>query len=280
MLQPALVIGASFAYLMLLFAVASFGDWRASQGRSIIANPWTYALSLAVYCTAWTYFGSVGRAASGGVWFLPIYLGPTLAMMLGWLLMRKMIRIAKTYRITSIADFIGSRYGKSHLLAGLVTLIAVIGIVPYIALQLKAVSAGYALLTTAPGTGASGPVHWSQDSTFYMALALAGFTMVFGARHLDSTERHEGMVAAIAFESVIKLVAFLAVGLFVVYGMFDGLADLFARALALPALAGLLRLEHGGGFAWTQWFALTLLSMFSVIFLPRQFQVMVVENVR
>jgi Na+/proline symporter/nitrogen-specific signal transduction histidine kinase len=280
MLQPALVIGASFAYLMLLFAVASFGDWRASQGRSIIASPWTYALSLAVYCTAWTYFGSVGRAASGGVWFLPIYLGPTLAMMLGWLLMRKMIRIAKTYRITSIADFIGSRYGKSHLLAGLVTLIAVIGIVPYIALQLKAVSAGYALLTTAPGTGASGPVHWSQDSTFYMALALAGFTMVFGARHLDSTERHEGMVAAIAFESVIKLVAFLAVGLFVVYGMFDGLADLFARALAVPALAGLLRLEHGGGFAWTQWFALTLLSMFSVIFLPRQFQVMVVENVR
>ena len=280
MLQPALVIGASFAYLLLLFAVASFGDWRAAQGRSIIANPWTYALSLAVYCTAWTYFGSVGRAASGGVWFLPIYLGPTLAMMLGWQVMRKVIRIAKTYRITSIADFIGSRYGKSPLLAGLVTLIAVIGIVPYIALQLKAVSAGYALLTTSPGTGAAVSVHWSQDSTFYMALALAGFTMVFGARHLDSTERHEGMVAAIAFESVIKLVAFLAVGLFVVYGLFDGLADLFAKALAVPALANLLRLDQGGGFAWTQWFAMTLLSMFSVIFLPRQFQVMVVENVR
>ena len=134
-------------YLLLLFAVAYFGDWRAQQGRSVIANPWTYALSLAVYCTAWTYFGSVGRAASGGVWFLPIYLGPTLAMVLGWMVLRKMIRIAKTYRITSIADFIGSRYGKSPLLAGLVTLIAVVGIVPYIALQLKAVSAGYALLT-------------------------------------------------------------------------------------------------------------------------------------
>jgi Na+/proline symporter/nitrogen-specific signal transduction histidine kinase len=280
MLSPLLVVGASFAYLLLLFAVASFGDWRASRGRSIIANPWTYALSLAVYCTAWTYFGSVGRAASGGIWFLPIYLGPTLAMILGWLVIRKMIRIAKTYRITSIADFIGSRYGKSPLLAGLVTLIAVVGIVPYIALQLKAVSAGYGLLTASSLSELPVQVHWTQDSTFYMALALAGFTMVFGARHLDSAERHEGLVAAIAFESVVKLIAFLAVGLFVVYGLFNGLTDVFARAHAVPELAKLLRLEQGGNFAWTQWFALTLLSMFSVIFLPRQFQVMVVENVR
>ena len=280
MLSPALVIGASFGYLLLLIAVASLGDWRAKQGRSVIANPWTYALSMAVYCTAWTYFGSVGRAATGGIWFLPIYLGPTLAMVLGWLVLRKMIRIAKTYRITSIADFIGSRYGKSPLLAGLVTLIAVVGIVPYIALQLKAVSAGYGLLTGAPAGAEVVPAHWAQDSTFYMALALAGFTMVFGARHLDSAERHEGLVAAIAFESVVKLVAFLAVGLFVVYGMFNGLADLFSRAQAVPELAKLLRLEQNGSFAWTQWFAMTLLSMLSVIFLPRQFQVMVVENVR
>ncbi len=280
MLSPGLVVGASFTYLLLLFAVASFGDWRAAQGRSIIANPWTYALSLAVYCTAWTYFGSVGRAASGGIWFLPIYLGPTLAMTLGWLVLRKMIRIAKTYRITSIADFIGSRYGKSPLLAGLVTLIAVVGIVPYIALQLKAVSAGYGLLTASSLSELPVQVHWARDSTFYMALALAGFTMVFGARHLDSAERHEGLVAAIAFESVVKLVAFLAVGLFVVYGLFNGLTDIFTRAHAVPDLARLLRLEQGGNFAWTQWFAMTLLSMFSVIFLPRQFQVMVVENVR
>jgi len=280
MLSPVLVVGASFAYLLLLFAVASLGDWRAAQGRSIIANPWTYSLSLAVYCTAWTYFGSVGRAASGGIWFLPIYLGPTLAMTLGWLVLRKMIRIAKTYRITSIADFIGSRYGKSRLLAGLVTLIAVVGIVPYIALQLKAISAGYGLLTATTLGALPAQTHWMQDSTFYMALALAGFTMVFGARHLDSAERHEGLVAAIAFESVVKLIAFLAVGLFVVYGMFNGLTDVFARAHAVPDLAQLMRLEQSGSFAWTQWFALTLLSMLSVIFLPRQFQVMVVENVR
>ena len=280
MISPALVIGSSFAYLLLLFAIATYGDRRASQGRSLIANSWTYALSLCVYCTAWTYFGSVGRAASGGVWFLPIYLGPTLAMVLGWLVIRKMIRIARTYRITSIADFIGSRYGKSPLLAGLVTLIAVVGIVPYIALQLKAISAGYALLTSPAGQALNEPLSWHQDSTFYVALALAGFTMMFGARHLDSTKRHEGMVAAIAFESVVKLVAFLAVGVFVVYGLFNGLGDIFARAAAKPELQKLVRLEQGSRFAWTQWFALTLLSMLSVLFLPRQFQVMVVENVQ
>ncbi len=280
MLSPAAVISASFAYLLLLFAVAYVGDWRAAQGRSVIDSAWTYALSLAVYCTAWTYFGSVGRAASGGVWFLPIYLGPTLAMVLGWVVIRKMIRIARVYRITSIADFIASRYGKSPLLSGLVTLIAVVGIVPYIALQLKAVSAGYALLTGPVSLGVAPVLHWSQDSAFYVALVLAGFSMVFGARHLDTTERHEGMVAAIAFESLVKLAAFLAVGLFVVYGLFDGLTDLFARARAVPALALLLRLEQGASFAWSQWFTLTLLSMLSVVFLPRQFQIMVVENVR
>ena len=280
MLTPAAVIGASFAYLLLLFAVAYVGDWRASQGRSVIDSAWIYALSLAVYCTAWTYFGSVGRAASGGVWFLPIYLGPTLAMVLGWVVIRKMIRIARVYRITSIADFIASRYGKSPLLSGLVTLIAVVGVVPYIALQLKAVAAGYALLTATDSAGLAPALHWDRDGAFYVALVLAGFSMVFGARHLDTTERHEGMVAAIAFESLVKLAAFLAVGLFVVYGLFDGLADLFARARAVPALALLLRLEQGPNFSWSQWFSQILLSMLSVIFLPRQFQVMVVENVR
>ena len=291
MLSPPLVIATALAYLLLLFAVAFVGDRRAAAGRSLIGNAWVYTLSLAVYCTAWTYFGSVGRAASGGVWFLPIYLGPTLALVLGWMVVRKMIRIAKTYRITSIADFIASRYGKSPLLAGLVTLITVVGIVPYTALQLKAVSAGYTLLTTPLGAApvVGGASAWWADSTLYVALLLAGFTMVFGTRQLASTERHEGMVAAIAFESVVKLLAFLAVGVFVTWGLFEGPTDLFARAQAVPALRPLLRLgqgamsgEAGGGaprFAYEQWFALMLLAMLSVIFLPRQFQVMVVENV-
>ena len=279
MLSPPLVIGVSLAYLGLLFAVAWWGDRRAAQGRSLVDNAWAYALSMGVYCTAWTYFGSVGRAAVSGVWFLPIYLGPTLAMVLALVVLRKMIRIARRYRITSIADFIASRYGKSPLLAGGVTLITVVGIVPYIALQLKAIATGYALLTTAPGFAAAASAAWWQDTSLYAALLLAGFTMMFGTRQLDSTERHEGLVAAIAFESIVKLLAFLAVGVFVTWGMFAGPGDLFARAAAVPELSALLRMQQGsGGFAYAQWAALLLLSMLSVLFLPRQFQVMVVEN--
>ncbi|MBQ0919118.1 histidine kinase [Hydrogenophaga aromaticivorans] len=279
MLSAPLVIAVSFAYLLLLFAVAYWGDWRAAQGRSVISSPWVYALSMAVYCTAWTYFGSVGRAANSGVWFLPIYLGPMLAMILAWMVVRKMIRVAKTYRITSIADFIASRYGKSPLLAGLVTMITVVGIVPYIALQLKAIASGYAVLTSPLGSPAVQSAQWWNDSTLYVALMLAGFTMVFGARHLDSTERHEGMVAAIAFESVVKLVAFLAVGLFVSFGLFASPAALFDQAYAVAELRRLLQFGQNQPFAYPQWFGLTLLAMLSVIFLPRQFQVMVVENV-
>lgn len=281
MLSGTLVIVVAFAYLLILFAVAYYGDRRAEQGRSIIANPWTYTLSMAVYCTAWTYFGSVGRAASSGIWFLPIYLGPTLAMAIAWFLLLKMIRIAKSYRITSIADFIASRYGKSHLLGGLVTIITVVGIIPYIALQLKAVSMGYALLTGAgPEQVYSARVtHWFQDGTLYIAILLGVFTILFGARHLDATERHEGMVAAIAFESLVKLVAFLAVGLFVTYGIFNGFGDIFSRAAEVPELAGLMKLSQGPHADFGDWLALTLLAMLAFIFLPRQFQVAVVENV-
>ncbi|MDF3853767.1 ATP-binding protein [Paracoccus sp. P2] len=278
MIQPALVLAVSFGYLLLLVAVAAHGDRRAGQGRSLIDNSLVYALSWAVYCSAWTYFGSVGRAASGGVWFLPIYLGPMLAMLLAWLVLRKMVRIARSYRITSIADFIASRYGKSPLLAALVTLITVVGILPYIALQLKAVSAGYEALTGGPGPADAA---WWQDGTLYMALSLAGFAVVFGTRHLDLSERHEGMVAAIAFESAVKLAAFLAVGIFVTYGLFGGMGDIWARAQAQPDIAALLQLGGQGfqGFQGAQWFTLTLLSMLSVLLLPRQFQMMVVECV-
>ena len=273
-LPAPLVLGASLAYLLALFGVAWWADRRAAAGRSVIGNAWVYALSMGVYCTAWTYFGSVGRAASGGVWFLPIYLGPTLAMVLAWLVLRKMVRIARTWRITSIADFIASRYGKSRLLAGLVTLIALVGVVPYVALQLKAVASGFALLTGAPADAHSG-----HGTALLIAIVLAGFTIAFGTRHLDNTERHEGLVAAIAAESVVKLLAFLAVGGFVTWGIFSGPGDLFARAMAVPEIARVLQPDAARPFAYDQWFALMLLAMLSVILLPRQFQVMVVENV-
>src|SRR5574343_901888 len=259
------------AYLALLFAVARFGDARADAGKSIItAN--VYALSLAVYCTSWTFFGSVGRATSGGLSFLTIYIGPTLMLLFGGVIV-KMIRISKTQRITSIADFVASRYGKSQLLAGLVTVIAVIGIVPYIALQLKAVSASLAVLF---GQVDAGVLPWWLDSTLLIAAALALFAVLFGTRHLDATERHEGMVAAIAFESIVKLLAFLAVGLFVTFGMFKGFGDVFSRATALPGIERLLGLEAVTPVSWA---ALILLSGLTIVFLPRQFQVMVVENV-
>jgi Na+/proline symporter/nitrogen-specific signal transduction histidine kinase len=280
MLHSWVIIPVSLAYLGILFAIAYYGDKRADEGRSLIANPYIYSLSLGVYATAWTFYGSVGRAAADGVGFLPIYIGPTLMMALWWLVVRKIIRISKANRITSLADFVSSRYGKSALLAGLVTVIAVVGVVPYIALQLKAISNSYTILVQYPDVVL--PAHREAvpmlaDTAFWMAMVLAIFTILFGTRHLDASERHEGMVAAIAFESLVKLVAFVAVGIFVTYVIYDGLADVFARASAHPKLVTLFAPLGAGGYASWAW--LTVLSMLAFMFLPRQFQVAVVENV-
>src|SRR6185369_2981547 len=230
-----------------------------------------------------TFYGSVGRAASDGIGFLPIYLGPTLMIAMWWLVMRKIIRISKENRITSLADFIASRYGKSALLGGLVTVIAVIGILPYISLQLKAISTSYGILLhypeiSMPASAAVGSHSLAADTAFWVAMILAAFTILFGTRHLDAAEHHEGMVAAIAFESLVKLVAFLAVGLYVTYGMFNGVGDIFSRARATPDLAPLLAPLEGVAGSYANWVWLTILSMLAIMFLPRQFQVAVIEN--
>jgi Na+/proline symporter/signal transduction histidine kinase len=281
MLTGATIVLASFVYVGLLFAIAYYGDKRADAGRSIIANPYIYTLSLAVYCTTWTFYGSVGRAATSGIGFLPIYLGPTLMAALWWYVMLKIIRISKANRITSIADFIGSRYGKSHMLGGIVTVIAIIGVVPYIALQLKAISTSFSIILKYPEVvmpDKSGAPLFLGDNTFYIAMLLAAFTILFGTRHLDATERHEGLVAAIAFESVVKLLAFISVGLFVTFGMYGGFIDILEHATEIPELTGLLVLGGEGG-NYTTWASLTFLSMLAIMFLPRQFQIAVVENV-
>lgn len=278
MLSAPLVIGVSFLYLGLLFAVAYWADRRADLGRSVIAHPTVYSLSLAVYCTAWTFYGSVGRAAATGVGFLPVYLGPTLVVALWGSLLVKMVRVSKSQRITSIADLIASRYGKSHLLGGLVTVIAVVGVVPYIALQLKAISRSFTILLSYPEIvmpGVADTLPFWQDTAFQIALLLAAFTILFGTRHLDAAERHEGMVAAIAVESIVKLAAFVAVGLFVTFGVYGGIADELARARGVDRLEPLLAPEIGG---YADWFSVSLLSAFAVVMLPRQFQVAVVEN--
>ena len=281
MLTGGIIVLVSFAYVGLLFGIAYYGDKRADAGRSIIANPYIYALSLAVYCTSWTFYGSVGRAATSGIGFLPIYLGPTLMAALWWYVMLKIIRVSKANRITSIADFIASRYGKSQTLGGLVTIIAVIGVVPYIALQLKAISTSFSIILQYPDVvmpGKHGAPIFLGDNTFYIAMLLAAFTILFGTRHLDATERHEGLVAAVAFESLVKLLAFIAVGLFVTFGMYRGFADIFDRAAEIPQIGNLLALGGEVG-NYTTWASLTFVSMLAVMFLPRQFQVTVVENV-
>ena len=281
MLTTGTILLVAFGYMGLLFAIAYLADRRAAQGRSIISNPYIYALSLAVYCTAWTFYGSVGRAAAGGLAFLPTYIGPTLLCSLGWVVLRKIVRISKVHRITSIADFIASRYGKSSTLGSMVAIIAVLGIIPYIALQLKAISMSFNIinhypLIVMPRHVADIPV--LGDTAFYVALLLALFAILFGTRHLDATERHEGVVAAIAFESIIKLLAFLCVGVVVTYGIFNGFGDLFAKASALPRLQELFT-AHIHTSQYFGWLLEIILSMLVLVCLPRQFQVIVVENV-
>ncbi|MDP6622836.1 MAG: sensor histidine kinase [Alphaproteobacteria bacterium] len=280
MLQGWVILIVALAYLGVLFAIAAWGDRRARSGNSLIANPYIYTLSIAVYCTAWTFYGSVGRAATSGVGFLPIYLGPTLMAVLWWFVLRKIIRISKAHRITTIADFVSSRYGKDPVLGGLVTVIAVVGIMPYISLQLKAISTSFTILLQYPDIimpSELGAVSFVSDTAFYVALMLAAFTILFGTRSIDATEHHEGMVAAVAFESVVKLVAFLAVGIFVTYGLYDGFGDIFQRAHELPDLAHLFTLG-GDNLGYGSWASLMLLSMMAIMFLPRQFQVTVIEN--
>ena len=266
----------SLAYMGLLFAIAYYGNRMARMGRSITNNPYIYALSMAVYCTAWTFYGSVGRAVASGPSFLTIYIGPTLMIALGWFVLRKIIRISKTQHITSIADFIASRYGKSPTLGGVVSIMAVIGIIPYISLQLKAISNSFLLMIGQPET--LGKVAILNDNAFFIALILALFSILFGSRHVDVTERHEGLVAAIAFESIVKLAAFLAVGLFVTYELHAGFRDLVAQAKGVPQLENLFTLPSDPG-AYTNWAFQIFVSMMAILFLPRQFQMAVVENI-
>ena len=282
MLQGWVIIVISFAYLGLLFAIAYYADQRADAGRSVIASPYIYSLSLGVYATAWTFYGSVGRAAGDGVGFLPIYIGPTLMIALWWVVMRKIIRISKQNRITSLADFIASRYGKSALIGGLVTIIAVVGIVPYISLQLKAVSNSFTIVLQYPAIvmpAKVGAVPFLHDTALGVALILAAFAIAFGTRHLDAAEHHQGMVAAIAFESLVKLIAFLAVGMFVTFGIYNGFGDVFERAASNTRLRAMLTPLDGVAGSYASWAWLTILSMLAIMFLPRQFQVAVIENV-
>jgi len=270
-----LVILAAIGYLGVLFGVAYYAEKRQKLSRSLVSSPYVYALSLAVYCTAWTFYGSVGQASAQGIEFLAVYIGPTIMAALFWPVLRKIVRICKVQRVTSLADFISTRYGKNFSLAIAVTLLCMIGIIPYISLQLKAISSSMHILSgTSPTAGLSGLF---ADNTLYIALVLAAFIILFGTRSIDASEKHVGLVAAVAFESLVKLIAFLAVGIFVTWGLFNGFGDIFNRIEA----GGMQRLfTFSGSGSYTTWTSLVVLSMLAVVLLPRQFQMAVLENVQ
>ena len=262
-------------YIGILFSIALWVERQASAGRSIGNNPFIYSLSLAVYCTTWTYYGSVGKAATSGMLFLAIYLGPTIAIALWWTVLRKMVRIKNTYRITSIADFISVRYNKSRSLAALVTIAAVTGLIPYIALQLKAVIATFDIITIHSHFTGHSPS--GIDVSLLVAVLMIFFTIIFGARRLDPTERHQGMVVALAVECVVKLIAFLAAGIFVTYILFDGFGDIFQQ-LPDTLLKNLSTSNETDGPFFLTWTTYLVLAMSSILFLPRQFHISVIEN--
>ncbi|HSV21482.1 MAG TPA: NahK/ErcS family hybrid sensor histidine kinase/response regulator [Xanthobacteraceae bacterium] len=274
MLQGWFVIVIALVYIGLLFIIASYGDRRARLGATDRPRPLIYPLSLAIYCTSWTFFGSVGLATRTGFDFLAIYIGPVAMIGLASPLIARITRLSKAQNIVSIADFIGARYGKHQGVAATVAIIAIIGMIPYIALQLKAVSSSLDTIVAPLATWA-GPVQpMLGDPPLFVAMSLAAFAVLFGTRHIDATEHQHGLMLAIAVESIVKLVAFVAVGIFVTFVMFDGPVALFAEALERPDTTAVLT----AGTSFGTMGAMTLLSLAAIILLPRQFHVTVVEN--
>jgi Na+/proline symporter/signal transduction histidine kinase/CheY-like chemotaxis protein len=272
MIQGWSVFGTALVYLLILFAVASYGD-RFSQSLRNDARSNTYALSLAIYCTTWTFFGSVGLAAASGLDFLAIYAGPILLVTLGYPLVKRIVRLSKEERITSVADFLGARYGKSQRVAGFAAIIAVVGMLPYIALQMKAVSRSVLTLISHYSLFHDQRVPTVGEIALLIAITLAVFTILFGTRHADATEHQNGLMLAVAAESVVKLAAFLLVGGFVVHSMFGGFGALYAAALENERVGAMLASGFdGGNFA-----VLTFLSLSVFLMLPRVFHVAVVE---
>ena len=276
MLQSWMIFFFGLAYLGGLFAVATWGDRPANRRKPGSPRPFIYALSLGVYCTSWTYFGSVGIASRSGYDFLPIYIGPILVFALGWRLLQRIAEIAKRQNIASIADFLSARYGKSEALGALVAAVATIGVVPYISIQLKAVSSSLQTMITDPlFPDAIMPVMQRADGlSILVALTMGVFAILFGTRHIDTTEHQDGMILAISVESIVKLVAFVAVGLFVTLTMMGGFERLAAHVTSDQNILTVF----AKGLNGTRWVTLTLLAAIAIILLPRQFHVAVVEN--
>lgn len=263
------LIVVALGYVVFLFSIAFIAERRAANGHSNwLASPWIYTLSLSIYCTGWTFYGAVGYAARSGLEFATIYLGPTLVMVGWWWVLRRLVRIGRAQRITSIADLVSSRFGKSTQLGVIVTVISVIAATPYIALQLQSVTLSFAVFAQTEGGS------WNQPdfivTAMWVAVGLAVFTIIFGTRNLDANERHHGVVIAIAVEAVVKLCALVAVGVFVVWGIAGGPGEMLNRIDQSPIV--LWNQDSG------RWISLIFLSGAALLCLPRMFQVLVVEN--
>jgi len=275
MFEGSTIIAVALGYVSALFALAWVGDRIIRSREGTGGRPLIYALSLAVYCTSWTFFGSVGLAASTGYDFIPVYLGPILLFTIGWPLVLRIVRLAKSQNITSVADFLAARYGKSQAVAAVVTLVLVVGVLPYIALQLKAIAVSIeTLIGAAPLVAIQLPRIGFADTAIVITLVLAAFAILFGTRHIDATEHQDGLMLAIAAESVVKLTAFLAVGIFVVFGMFGGPHEFAQQTSQSEAISAIFARGFDGG----KWLTVTFLSLVCIILLPRQFHVTVVEN--
>jgi Na+/proline symporter/signal transduction histidine kinase len=276
MLHTGPVLITSAIYLALLFLLAFFVNQMASENKSkLINSPLIYTLSLTVYCTSWTFYGAVGSAARNGLEFLTIYIGPSLVFFGWWFGLRKLVRISKSHHITSIADFISSRYGKSTRLAALVTIMAVIGTTPYIALQLKAVATSFNTITQVPAIAGIADHAFYSDTGFWVAASMGIFLVIFGTRTIGVEDHHHGVVAAIAIESLVKLVAVLAVGIFVMVTIRtpDG-GNVLSTIKNDPVLSQRFSFPDDFG---PRWLTMLILAASAIICLPRQFQITIVE---
>jgi len=271
MINQLLVIELTVLYFITLFVIGYVVERKISQGKKWLDNPLIYALALAIYCTAWTYYGNVGLAASSSMLFVAVYIGPSLFFIFWWSMLRKLVRIRHEYNITSIADFISARYGKSTTVAAIAATIAFIGVVPYLSLQLKAIFNSFAFITSGYYSTSSS----TGQIDLIILIAIILFAIVFGFRRLDQSEKHPGLVMVIAIQSIVKLVAFLAAGIFVVYFLNDGFGDIFAQVAANPLL---LETQRANNPTYSLFMAYLILSMSAIIFLPRQFHMAVVEN--
>ncbi len=271
--QGEFVIAVVTGYLLLLFGVGYLGERKFDALRARGLDRYVYVFAAGVYCTSWTFYGCIGNAAQTGPSFLALFIGPSVFALGWWTVLRKLVRFCRTHNVTSVPDLLSVRYGGTPWLGALATLFLVVGSIPYISLQLRAVGLSYEMIA-----GGQGGSPAAFDPMLLVAICLGAFALFFGGRYLDFTRPQGGVLTAVAVESVFKLVIFLAAGVFVCYGVFDGMGDIYGRFLAHPEWRNLTGLSNAPGNGFARWGAYFTIAVIDVLLLPRQFHVLVVQN--